>query len=67
MPGVNIACGLVVVWWAFMAHVGPRVEQCLHATGYLNIIANQVHPFVAEVCPSENWIFSAGSCPMPQG
>jgi hypothetical protein len=41
------------------------VEQRLNAAGYLNIIANQVHPFM--VYPSANQFFSAGQCPMPQG
>ena len=30
-----------------------KVEQCLNATGYLNI-ASQVHPFMAAVYPSVN-------------
>ncbi|KAK6325822.1 hypothetical protein J4Q44_G00051640 [Coregonus suidteri] len=52
----------------FMAHIGPliKVEQHLNATGYLNIIANQVHPFMAAVYPSAKYIFSAGLCPMQQ-
>ena len=50
---------VVVVRWCgvcFMVHIGflSKVEQCLNATGYLNIIANQVHPLMAAVCPSAN-------------
>jgi hypothetical protein len=39
-----------------------KVEQRLNATGYLNIIANQVHPFMAVVYPSATQFLSAGLC-----
>jgi hypothetical protein len=35
-----------------------QVEQCLNVTGYLNIIANQVHPFITEVLSKLYFIFS---------
>ena len=44
----------------FSWHIlGPliKVEQRLNATGYLNIIANQVHPFMAAVYPSAIFFF----------
>ena len=43
----------------FTAHM-IKVEQRLNATGYLNIIENQVHPFMAVVYPSVKGFFSAG-------
>ena len=49
--------GGVMVWGVFSWHtLGPliKVEQRLIATGYLNIIANQVYPFTATVYPSGN-------------
>jgi hypothetical protein len=52
MPRVNITgwwCdGVGCVSWHTL---GPliKVKQRLNATGYLNIIANQVHPFMAAV------------------
>ena len=35
-----------------------KVEQRLNATGYLNTLPNQVHPFMAAVYPSVNSFFS---------
>ncbi|MGH0151888.1 UNVERIFIED_CONTAM: hypothetical protein FKN15_020795 [Acipenser sinensis] len=65
-----MVCVNIAGWWwwcdgvgcVFMAHNGPliKVEKHLNATGYLNIIANQVHPFMAAVYPSANGFFSAG-------
>ena len=53
--------GGVMLWGGFSWHtLGPliKVEQCLNAIGYLNIIANQVHPFMAAVYPSVNGFLS---------
>jgi hypothetical protein len=53
---------LVVVLGVFSWHtLGPllNVELRLNATGHLNIVANQVHPFMAAVYPSANGFFSA--------
>jgi hypothetical protein len=52
MSRVNIAAWW---WWCdgvgvgFMTHIGSldKVEQHLNPTEYLNIITNQVHPFMA--------------------
>ena len=45
--------------------LGPliKVEQGLNATGYLNIIANQVHPLMAAVCPSGNGFLQQDNAP----
>jgi hypothetical protein len=59
----TLQAGGVMVWGVFSWHtLGPliKVEQCLNATTYLNIIANQVHPFMAAVKPYANVFFSAG-------
>jgi hypothetical protein len=40
----------VISWHTLVPLI--KVEQRLHATGYLNIITNQVHPFMAAVYPS---------------
>ena len=41
------------------ASLGPVVvvEQTFNATEYLNIIANQLHPYMASVFPTENGMF----------
>jgi len=39
------------------------VEQRLNATGYLNIIANQVHPFMVAVYPSANGFLQQDNTP----
>jgi hypothetical protein len=39
------------------------VEQRLNATGYLNIIVNQVHPFMAAVYPSANVFLQQDNAP----
>ena len=47
--------GAVIVRGVFSWEtLGPliKVVQCLNVTGYLNIIANQVHLFMAAVYPS---------------
>jgi exosortase/archaeosortase len=63
----TLQAGGVMVWGVFS--LGPliKVEQRLNAAGYLhlhlshlNIIANQVHLFMAAVYRSVNECFSAG-------
>ena len=54
------------MWGVFCWHtIGPliKVEQRLNATGYLNIIANQVHPFMAAVYPSMNGFLQQDNSP----
>ena len=54
--------GGVMVWGVFSWHIlGTliKVEQRLNGTGHLNIIANQVHPFMAAVYPSANIMLHA--------
>ena len=70
MPCVNITgwwwwC-CVMVWGVFSWHIlGPsiKVEQRLNSTGYLNIIANQVHPFMAAVYASVNGFLQQDNAP----
>jgi hypothetical protein len=60
MPCVSIAGWWCDGWGVFSGHtLGPliKVEQHLNTTGYLYIIANQVHPFMAAVYPSANLFF----------
>ena len=55
-----------MVWGVFSWNTfGPliKVEQCLNATGYPNIIANQVHPFMVAVCPSVNGFLQQDDAP----
>ena len=40
-----------------------KLEQRLNATGYLNIIANEVHPFMAAVYPSANGFLQQDNAP----
>ena len=51
-----------------MAHTGPldkkKMEQHLNATGYLNIIPKQVHPFTAAVYPFANGFLQEDNAPM---
>ena len=68
MPCVNIAGWW---WWcdgvgcALMAHIGPliKVEQHLNAKRYLNIIANQVHLFMAAVYPYTSGFLQQDNAP----
>jgi hypothetical protein len=48
MSTLPAGSGGVMLWAVFSLHtLGPliQVEQCLNATGYLNIVANQVYSF----------------------
>ena len=56
----------VMVWGVFSWHtLGPliEVEQHFNATGYLNIIANQVHPFMAAMYPTANRFLQQDNAP----
>ncbi|GFV63316.1 transposable element Tc1 transposase [Trichonephila clavipes] len=52
--------GSIMLWgtfsWAFLGPV-VVVEQTMNATGYLNIIADQLHPYMASVFPAGNAMF----------
>ena len=53
----TVQAGGGMVWGVFSWYtLGPliKVELRLNATGYLNIVANQVHPFMVAVYPSES-------------
>ncbi|GFX14712.1 transposable element Tc1 transposase [Trichonephila clavipes] len=47
------------------ASLGPVVvvEQSMNTTGYLNIIADQLHPYMASVFPAENGMFQQDNAP----
>ena len=58
--------GGVMVWGVFSWDtLCPliKVEQRLNATGYLNIFANQVHPFMAAMYPSANGFLQQNNSP----
>ncbi|GBM07172.1 Transposable element Tc1 transposase [Araneus ventricosus] len=48
--------------WAALGSV-VVVEQTMKAANYLNIIANQLHPYMAFVFPTGNGIFHQDSAP----
>ncbi|GFU60120.1 transposable element Tc1 transposase [Trichonephila clavipes] len=58
--------GRVMLWrtfcWAFL---GPVVveEQTMNVTWYLNISANQLHPYMTSVSPAGNGMFQQGNAP----
>ena len=57
---------VLVVWGVFSWHtLVPliKLEQHLNAAGYLNIIANQVHPFMAAVYQSANGFLQQDNVP----
>ena len=57
---------VLVVWGVISWHtLGPmiKVEQHLNAAGYLNIIANQVHPFMEAVHQSANGFLQQDNLP----
>ena len=61
--------GGVMVWGVFSKHIlGPltKVEQRLNATGYLNIITNQMHAFMAAMPPSAIFFFQQDNAPCHQ-
>ncbi|CAL1285354.1 unnamed protein product [Larinioides sclopetarius] len=47
------------------ASLGPvvMVEQTMNATGYLNIIADQLHPYMTSVFPAGNGMFQQDNAP----
>ncbi len=54
---VQAGGGGVMVWGIFSWHtLGPLVptEHCLNATGYLNMVADHVHPFMTTVYTSSD-------------
>ncbi|GFV11589.1 transposase domain containing protein [Trichonephila clavipes] len=58
--------GSIMLWstfsWAFL---GPMVvvEQTMNATGYRNIIADQLHPYMASIFPAGNGMFQQDNAP----
>ncbi|GFT97766.1 transposase domain containing protein [Trichonephila clavipes] len=54
-------------WWQYYALgdvlLGAVVEQTMNATGYLNIIADQLHPYTASVSPAVNGMFQQDNGP----
>ncbi|GFT08011.1 transposable element Tcb1 transposase [Trichonephila clavipes] len=52
--------GSIMIWgtfsWAFLGPV-VVVEQTMNSTGYLKVIANQLHPYMASVSPAVNGMF----------
>ncbi|GFX09605.1 transposable element Tcb1 transposase [Trichonephila clavipes] len=65
--GHTQACdGSIMLWETFSwASLGPMVvvEQTMNATGYLNIIADQLHPYMACVFPAGNGMFQQDNAP----
>lgn len=58
--------GGIMLWGTFSwASPGPVVvvERTMNATGYLNIIADQLHPYMASVFPAGNGIFQQDNAP----
>ncbi|GFU51197.1 transposable element Tc1 transposase [Trichonephila clavipes] len=58
--------GSIMLWrtfsWAFLGHV-VVVEQTMNATGYLNIIADQLHPYMTSVSRAGNGMFQQDNAP----
>ncbi|GFV48486.1 transposable element Tc1 transposase [Trichonephila clavipes] len=58
--------GSIMLWrtfsWAFLGPV-VVVEQTMNATGYLNIIADQLHPYMTSVSPAGNGMFQQDNAP----
>ncbi|GBM21711.1 hypothetical protein AVEN_118252-1 [Araneus ventricosus] len=58
--------GGIMLWKTFSwAALGPVVvaEQTMKAANYLNIIADQLHPYMAFVFPTRNGIFQQDNAP----
>lgn len=58
--------GGIMLWGTFSwATLGPVVvvEQTMNAANYLNIIADQLHPYMASVFPTGNGIFQQDNAP----
>ncbi len=63
---VQAAGGGVIVWGIFSWHtLHPLVpiENCLNATAYLSIVADDVHPFMTTVYPSSGGYFQQDNAP----
>ncbi|GFV86796.1 transposase domain containing protein [Trichonephila clavipes] len=58
--------GSIMFWrmfsWAFLGPV-VVVEQTMNATGYLNIIADQLHPYMSSVIPARYGMFQQDNTP----
>ncbi|GFY11277.1 transposase domain containing protein [Trichonephila clavipes] len=48
--------------WVFLGPV-VVVEQTMNVTGYLNILADQLHPYMTSVSPAGNGIFQQDNAP----
>ncbi|GBL92538.1 Transposable element Tc1 transposase [Araneus ventricosus] len=58
--------GSIMLWGTFSwAALGPGVvvEQTMKAANYLNIIADQLHPYMVFVFPTRNGIFQQDNAP----
>ncbi|GBL91030.1 hypothetical protein AVEN_184419-1 [Araneus ventricosus] len=65
-PLVQAGGGGIMLWGTFSwAALGPVVvvEQTTKAANYLNIIADQLHPYMAFVFPTGNGIFQQDNAP----
>ncbi|GFW51764.1 transposable element Tc1 transposase [Trichonephila clavipes] len=58
--------GSIMLWgtfsWTFLGPV-VVVKHTMNATGYLNIITDQLHPYVASVFPAGNGMFQQDNAP----
>ncbi|GFV52135.1 transposase domain containing protein [Trichonephila clavipes] len=58
--------GSIMLWrtfsWVLLRPV-VVVEQTMNATGYLNIIADQLHPYMTSVSPAGNGMFQQDNAP----
>ncbi|GBM37102.1 hypothetical protein AVEN_68710-1 [Araneus ventricosus] len=62
----QVGGGGIMLWGTFSwAALGPIlvVEQTMEAANYLNIIADQLHPYMASVFPTGNEIFQQDNAP----
>ncbi|GFU55377.1 transposase domain containing protein [Trichonephila clavipes] len=57
-----VLCFGVRSFWAFLGPV-VVVELTMNATGYLNIIADQLNPYMASVFPDGNGMFQQDNAP----
>ncbi|GFU98576.1 transposase domain containing protein [Trichonephila clavipes] len=58
--------GSIMLWrtfsWAFLGPV-VVVEHTINATGYVNIIADLLHPYMTSVSPAGNGMFQQDNAP----
>ncbi|GFU07404.1 transposable element Tc1 transposase [Trichonephila clavipes] len=58
--------GSIMLWrtfsWAFLGPV-VMVEQTMNTTGYLNIIVDQLYPYMTSVSPAGNGMFQQDNAP----